>query len=321
MQFSIQKGYVYILLNAVIFSSVEITLKLSAGAFDPIQITMLRFLIGGLILLPFSISSLKQRGLKIAKSDFKHFMLTGLLFITFSMTIYQIAITYTQASVVAVVFSGNPIFVTILAYFFLKETITKHNIAALFLEICGIIAIINPFHNEISLRGIVLTVISALIFALYAVASRDKAKYYGGLTVSAYSFIFGGLQLLALILLAKIPAIDALLPSVGLSIFRDVPLLAGLSLETMPLFFCICVINTAFGFYCYMKALELTSAHEVSITFFLKPVLAPIFAVILIHEYIPFNMMIGIGFFLAASLISLLPQFKQVPDASPGRTE
>mgnify|MGYP002227133820 FL=1 len=40
----------------------------------------------------------------------------------------------------------------------------------------------------------------------------------------------------------------------------------------------ICIVNTGLGFACYFKAMEETSAQETSLVFFLKPVLAPVFA-------------------------------------------
>ncbi|MDD2217801.1 MAG: DMT family transporter [Eubacteriales bacterium] len=308
MAFSLNKGYIYIVLAAIIFSTVEIVLKVSADFFDPVQITMLRFLVAGIILLPFTFSSLKNRGVSVATSDLKYFILTGFLFVFLSMTVYQLAITHTQASVVAVVFSGNPIFVTILAYFILKENIKKNNVAALFLNIFGIVAIINPFNNQISPIGITLSIISAIVFSLYSISSKHLSKSYGGLAVTSYSFIFGSVQLLAVILLAKIEIVGDFLSSIGLTLFVDVPIFAGITVETLPLFLCICALNTGFGFYCYMKGLELTSAHEASVTFFIKPILAPIFAVILIKEHIPFNMIVGICFFAAASFISIIPE-------------
>ena len=46
-------GYLYIVLCAVIFSTMEVMLKTVHGVFAPMQITCLRFLIGGLLLIPF----------------------------------------------------------------------------------------------------------------------------------------------------------------------------------------------------------------------------------------------------------------------------
>ena len=54
-------GYLYIVLCAVIFSTMEVMLKTVHGVFAPMQITCLRFLIGGLLLVPFALRSMKKR--------------------------------------------------------------------------------------------------------------------------------------------------------------------------------------------------------------------------------------------------------------------
>ena len=56
--------------------------------------------------------------------------------------------------------------------------------------------------------------------------------------------------------------------------------------------------------------MEETSANETSLVFFFKPILAPIMALLILHEAIPFNMVIGILFILAGSLASIVPSLK-----------
>ena len=46
-----RSGYVYIVLCAVIFSTMEVMLKTVHGVFAPMQITCLRFLVGGILLI------------------------------------------------------------------------------------------------------------------------------------------------------------------------------------------------------------------------------------------------------------------------------
>ena len=55
-----KKGYLYIILATFFFSSMEIALKISAGSYNPIQLTFLRFLIGALVLLPLAIREIRK---------------------------------------------------------------------------------------------------------------------------------------------------------------------------------------------------------------------------------------------------------------------
>ena len=80
----------------------------------------------------------------------------------------------------------------------------------------------------------------------------------------------------------------------GLNLFIDVPLFENIPASAIPALLYICCINSAAGFVCHMMAMEKTSAQEASLIFFLKPILAPIFALLFLKEEIPLNMIVGI---------------------------
>ena len=213
-------GYLYIVLCAVIFSTMEVMLKTVHGVFAPMQITCLRFLIGGLLLVPFALRSMKKKGAAFTRADAGFFALTGFLCVAFSMVLYQMAVTYTKASVVALSFS---------------------------------------------------------------------------------------VELRAVLLLGRTAAVGGLFASLGLDIFVNVPLFSGIPLSALPALAYICAVNSAAGYVCHMMALEKTSAQEASLIFFLKPMIAPLFAFLFLREEITANMLLGIVCFLVGSGIAILP--------------
>lgn len=297
-------------MTAVIFSTMEIALKEVSGNFHPLQMTFTRFLAGGLFLIPFAARTLKKKRISLIWKDLPGFLLLGFVGMALSMSIYQMSVKEVPASVVAVLFSSNPIFTTILAFFVLREPIHGNHVAALFLEIAGIVAIINPFHTNLSLYGVILALVSTLLFAVYGVMGKRRCARFGGVVVTCVSFLCGGAEMLLLVLVSKIPVISAWLSSSGLELFADIPVASGYSWQTLPWMLVICIVNTGLGFACYFKAMEETSAQETSIVFFLKPVLAPIFAFFILGEVISWNMGIGIVLILIGSLLSLLPGLK-----------
>ena len=308
---SLLVGISSIALCTLIFSTMEVMLKLPSvsGVFHPMQITVERFLIGGLCLIPFAMASLKQKNLRLGPSHFRYFALTGLLCVPLSMVLFQLAVSFGQANVVAVLFSGNPIFVTVLAFLILHESIHWNNVLALCLGVCGILAIINPFSSgaTVNLFSVALVISSALLFSLYSVFGKRQTKQCGGIVVTCLSFLFGGTELLVLLLLGHLAPIAAIYHSIGLSIFCDVPFFAGINAVTLPAFLFICVINSAAGYVFHMMALEKTGPHMTNLIFFFKPVLAPILALVVLGEAITSNMILGIVFFLLASLAGIIP--------------
>lgn len=305
-----KKGYFYIAATALIFSTMEIALKQIAGEFHPLQLTFIRFFVGGLLLIPFAIRALKKRAdAHIGKKDLLFFAFLGLLGMVVSMSLYQLAVQEAPASVVAVLFSSNPVFVTVLAFFLLREKIGKADILALAADIVGIFFIIDPLHTQLSNLGILLSLSSTLVFALYGVMGKRRCRKFGGIVVTCFSFLFGSLELLVLILVTNIPAVSCFFSEMGVGLFAAVPLFAGYTAENLPVLAFICIVNTGIGYACYFMAMETTSAHETSLVFFFKPILAPLFALAVLQEVIEINMIFGIVFILLGSLCSLVPEF------------
>lgn len=295
------------MLTTLIFSTIEISIKLCTGQFHPIQMTFTRFFIGGLMLIPFAVSALRKKGVHIAARDFGSFALLGFIGVLVSMSLYQMSVESTPASVVAVLFSSNPVFVTILAFFLLKEQIHKNNIAALVLEVAGILVIINPLHTKLSVPGVVLAISSTLFFSLYGVAGKRKCTKYGGIVVTCVSFLFGSVEMLVMIGLSNLPAVSSALTAGGMELFASIPLFSGYTWKNIAIVAYICLINTGAGYACYFKAMEETSAQQASLAFFFKPMVSPILSLVILREVIPLNMLFGIFLVLVGSLCSILP--------------
>ncbi|HEX3015238.1 MAG TPA: DMT family transporter [Desulfobacteria bacterium] len=312
-----KKGYLYILLATVLFSTMEIALKVVTNSFNPIQMTFLRFLIGSIILLPLAIKGLRSRDFHPKTGDLAFFALTGFICVVVSMVLYQMAIFYSQAAIVAILFSVNPVFVVLFAFLLLHEKIYLHTVISIIISIAGIIVIMNPLHMSGTALGIVLTILSAIAFAFYNVVGRTRSDRYGGIAMTCFSFMFGSMEMLLLIFLSRISAVATFLTQVGLKSFADVPLLQGISLHTLPNLIYIGIFVTGLGYTFYFLAMETTSAAKASLVFFIKPVLAPILALILIHETITLNVVTGILLIIIGSLISFYPSLKLLFNGSP----
>lgn len=308
--FTLKKGYLYIALSTFFFSTMEIFLKLVAENFNSIQMTVSRFLVGSLVLIPFAIKELKAKEIHLEKQDFFQFAWLGFICIVISMILYQLAVMHTKASVVAAIFSCNPIFVLFFAHLLLKSPIYKHNIIALILQVVGILFIINPFATKLSFLGITFTILAALTFAFYGVCGKKSTDKFGGTVVTCFSFILGSLELLILVFFSHIGFVSDFLISHNLDTFASVPLLSGYTLSSIPIFIYIAVGVTGMGFCFYFLAMQYTDANTTSLIFFFKPIIAPILAFIILKEFIPFNMIVGIIFILCGSIYTIVCTMK-----------
>lgn len=229
-----RSGYIFIVLCAVIFSTMEVMLKTVHGVFAPMQITCLRFLVGGVLLIPFAMRSIRKKNAVLTRKDLGFFACAGFLCVVIAMSLYQMSVTYTRASIVAVIFSCNPIFVTMLAHLLLHEEIHKNHIIALILELTAALIIIDPVHASLDPTGALLAILSAAMFSFYSVFGKKRTPRFGGIAVTCLSFLFGATELVALLLFGRTAAGASLYGALGLKIFIDVPLFENIPLSALP---------------------------------------------------------------------------------------
>lgn len=64
-----KKGYFFILIATIAFSSMEVVLKLIAGEVNPVQLTLARFSIGFVFLAPVAVYTLKKRSKRLDRKS------------------------------------------------------------------------------------------------------------------------------------------------------------------------------------------------------------------------------------------------------------
>lgn len=302
-----KKGYGYIAVAVIMFTSFEVVLKFIAGQINPVQLTLCRFAIGFIFLLPVALHNLKKREKQLDRKTMAYFALLGLIGIALCMPILQMAVSYTNSSVAAVMFSCNPVFVTFLAFFLLKEPIKPRHIAALALEILGTVVITSPWNTKLNMTGVALALLSTLLFSLYGVMGKRKVAEFGGAVVTCFSFFFGSLIVLALILLSHISVVAQMFQSIGLNSFANIPVLAGYTWENLPYVLFVSVGVAGIGFCAYFLAMEYQPASVVSLVYFFKPALSPLLAWWVHGEEIAPNMLVGVILIVFGSLCSIIP--------------
>ena len=193
-----KRGYLYILLAAMLYSTTEVALKALGGAFAPMQVTVERVLLGAAALMPFALNDLKKRDIQLTKADWGYFTLLGFLTVTLHMSLLQMAVLHMDASATSIIYSGNPVFAVALAHFILHEPLKKNHLLAIGVELVGILFILNPAHLEISLRGFLEIITATLLFATYGTLCKLRLPRLGALVITTFNMLIGGLELLAL---------------------------------------------------------------------------------------------------------------------------
>ena len=281
-----------IILSATLFSTMEVALKIAGSDFDAFQLTFLRFLIGGLFLLPFALKRIRRKNIQIQGKDYLYLLLLGTVCIPVSMIFFQLGVENANAATAAVIFCINPMFTMLFAHFITEEKLNRNKIWALLVGLAGILFMIAPWNmaEGNTLIGTIYSTLAALLFGLYSALGRRTIHRLGGLPQTAISFLLGSLVMVPILLVL------------------DKPLFAGVTVENAGMVLYVGIMITGLGYLSYFMTMERADAATASIVFFIKPGLAPIIAVLVLQEVLTFNSFLGIFLVFVGSYINLREQ-------------
>ena len=268
-----RSGYIYLLLTVFLFSTYEVVSKTLVNKIDPFQINFIRFLIGGVILFCFL---LYKSDIGVSLKDMGWLLLIGAINVALSMSLMQLSLYQpnAKASVAAVVFSSNPIFVTIFSSLIDKEKVTMNKIMGLVVGMTGIIVVFSDKIGAAGFKSPLLALFSAIFYGLYTVMGRRLSVRVGSLKMNAYSFIGGSLVLLPFLLIFKHPVLNFDYSGIFQVMYLS-------------------VFVTGLAYLMYFKGLSILGASKGSLVFFMKPVFASLIAVVFLGEKITLNLIFG----------------------------
>ncbi len=281
------KGYGLLLLTITLFSTYEVIGRMFAQTVPPLLVSAIRFSLGGVVLLPFAITSVRRRQLKLTARDFAALLGLGLLIAGVSMGLLQFSLRYIEASTSAVLFSSNPLLVMVLSTVALGEPVTKRKVISLALGVAGMVFVAGGLTLD-SGFGAMLAVGASVAWAVYTVAGKQMAARFGSLALNGLSFTLGGGVLLV----------------VSLAFSRE-PVV--ISPTNWLLLAYLGVFVTGIAYYAFFAGLAYTDTTLGSAVFFFKPVLASIFAYFLLGENLTPGKVTGIALILVAMLLVLTP--------------
>jgi drug/metabolite transporter (DMT)-like permease len=276
-----------------LFSTVEIASKYvgEQSQIDAYMMVFMRFFVTGILLLAFGAPAyLKEKGWP-GWSDWKYFIINGLVGIAVSLSFFHLAIEmFENASSSAVVFSANAVFAIVIARFVNQEPWTLQKWLALALALGGISLFIfeKGTPSMEALKAILVMCLAAMGFAFSVCLTRKVVNNYGA------SFFMGISSLLGSFFILPV----ALLKLQG-------NLLHELQNAWMPLSY-IVLIGTAVAYLFYYWGLKKVSAFIASMVFFLKPGLACILAWLIRGEKMNAWTMSGTFIIFVALFMTLL---------------
>jgi drug/metabolite transporter (DMT)-like permease len=243
------------------------------------------------------LKTLRLRQSRLTFKDWMALVLLGTVGVAISIGLYHMSIPYMQANAAAILFSANPVFVILFSPFLLKEHPSWRNLAAVGLCLLGIAFFFR--HSGASLNsstGVFLMLGAEITFALYTVLSKKFMPRFGAIVITCFAGWFGSIILLPCSLLLEGNPLPYLMHASWLGILY------------------LAVFATALGYVAFFFGIVTVGASRGSLFFFLKPVLASIFAWMILGERLTSDLILG-GALILTALVFVIwqPSMRMIP--------
>ncbi|ARK30831.1 DMT family transporter [Halalkalibacter krulwichiae] len=254
--------------------------KVAIESFEPATIAFLRFLGAALFLFP--IMWLVEKNIpKITRKDWLLFALLGLTGIAIYNICFFLASKYAPVIKSSLFIGTNPMLIMLLSGLFLKEVITKRNVAGLFLAFLGVIIVITEGKMSVILlfefEWIDLILLFAVItWAVYSVLGRIVLRKFSSIVSTTYAVAFGTIFLLPFSLFEK--------PWTHMATSTPA---SWFAIAYMSLFV------TVIGFILYYYGIQQIGASKAAIFINVMPVSAVMMAAIFLGEELTVTTVIG----------------------------
>ena len=228
----------------------------------------------------------KKMSLKIHRQEILPLFFLGIFFSLSSLTLFD-AFRYIDAGIACTILFIYPVLVTVIMGIFFKEKISKTVITSIFLISAGITLLYHGKDDAtLSLHGVILVLLSALLYALYIVGVKNikTVRHLNGSKLSFYVMLFG-----LFVYIVNLKFCTLLQP-------LDKPLLwlytAGLAL--LPTIISIEAITIS---------IKLVGSTTAAILGSLEPLTAIFFGVLIFHEELTPRIIFGIIMVLSGVIL------------------
>jgi drug/metabolite transporter (DMT)-like permease len=270
-------SYLEVVIAAVIWGSAGVFVKYLD--LPPATLSFFRLAVPSALLLAF----FAAKGIRLFRGNNKLILSASLLNV-FKTLLYFVGFTYTSIGNAVIVFFTWPIFAALLEIAFLKEKMTKKNMALLFVAFAGIVLVyLNrkfSFSDQ-DFIGMAAMTLCSLVNAASMVIFKKVSAGYSKCEMIFYQNILGAAVFLPFVFVYPAPSFSQSAVAIIYSI------LVGI-----------------IGFVLYFSALSKIKVSTASFLTYFEPVSAILLGVILFNEKMSWNMAVG-GLLIVGSAIFL----------------
>ena len=277
--------YLYLFITFFLWGSLYVASKYVLDKVPPFTVSLVRYAVAFLLLFVF-IRIKKYR--PVERKDYKYIFIIGFLGYFVALVLQLLGTKYSSASFAALVNSLNPIVIMIMAAVFLHEKLTCQKIIGLVLGLAGVYAVLGGVQGGDMKAGIVLSLISVLIWSYVSIIIRKISHRYPPLLITAWSMG------VALVCTLPVSAVELIRTPV---LWDEGVILALLYMAVM----CTCVAHLLWN-----ESLSLAEAGTCSAFYPVQPLSATALGILLLGESVSLSFWVGTALILMGVMICLM---------------
>lgn len=276
-------GFIYLLVGILLWSTAEVLVRAIVFQITPIQLTCVRFAIGGAFLALFLPSELRRRQLRLTKQIVFHAAWMAIIGIVLSTLAFQYSLRYAGAGVVATIYGTTPLIVIVVARVLIGERMTYPKIVGVIIGFIGILVLALSKESMVfTLLGFSLALLCNLCFGLFMVLSKRFAGAYAGLPILVLCMVWGTIYMIPIVWIEGVTTTWQHWRTLALPL-----LYYGLG-------------PTGIAYLCYFTGLDRVEATQAAGMLFVKPPVATILAAIVLSEPVSWNLLVSMALIFVA---------------------
>ena len=248
---------------AAIWGSAFMFIKISAVDFGPILLVTLRLLIAGLVFMPLL---LRKKYRFLFKSHLPGIIIIAIFSNALPFTLFAFASLGATSNMLGILNGTTAFLTTLIAYFWLNESISSKQIIGLCLGFLGVIILVNPANGSSTVIASMCALLGSLCYAFNGNYLEKFHSNSNKKVLIGWSMLFGGLFMT---------------PFAFFNLPDAIP-----NLNSFLALLWLAVVSTGIGYLGYIRLINRIGAVKTSTLTYLLPVFSIIWGAIFLQEKI-----------------------------------
>lgn len=280
-----------IALLCLVWGSLWGLVKHSLQIFPPFLFISMRLILAALTLM--TVQLILRKSILPKRGEWTKLIISSVMICFGFYATQTFAMQFVDSGLSAVLVFTMPIFIGVLAHYFLNERLNVQKIIGLILGTFGLIAILwlqlHDIHMNLSLIGQCFLILSGFFWALTTVYIKKNFASYDKMKLTIWQLLMGGGIIL-----------------IGALAFEPFDFKVWLNPLNDSILFYIAVIGTGFAFVLWNWIVSQVDTFIASISIMCIPILSLFFGSMIWHESLTINILIGAVFICLGIILSSL---------------